>query len=76
MTESSLVCAFSARIATGSATGVRAFAGLRIRALPKGLFLRGWADLRGGELYRRLELGEIAQAGWNEGSGVAEVKRR
>jgi putative hydrolase of the HAD superfamily len=37
--------------------------------LPKGLFLRGWADPRGGELYRRLELGEITQAEWNEGFG-------
>ena len=38
--------------------------------LPKGLFLRGWADPRGADLYRRLELGEITQAEWNEGFGA------
>lgn len=31
--------------------------------------LRGWADPRGQELYRRLELGEISQAEWNAGFG-------
>lgn len=29
--------------------------------------LRGWADPRGQELYRRLELGEISQTEWNDG---------
>ncbi len=38
--------------------------------LPEGLFLRRWADPRGQELYRLLELGEIAQAEWNEGFGA------
>jgi hypothetical protein len=38
--------------------------------LPSGLVLRGWADPRGQDLYRRLELGEISQAEWNEGFGV------
>ena len=33
--------------------------------------LRGWADPRGKELYRRLELGEISQAEWN--TGFAEL---
>jgi putative hydrolase of the HAD superfamily len=35
--------------------------------LPSGLVLRGWADPKGQDLYRRLELGEITQADWNEG---------
>jgi putative hydrolase of the HAD superfamily len=39
--------------------------------LPAGLVLRGWADSRGQELYRRLELGEISQPEWNEGFGAA-----
>jgi len=38
--------------------------------LPAGLVLRGWADPRGQDLYRRLELGEITQAEWNEGFGA------
>ena len=38
--------------------------------LPSGLVLRGWADPEGQELYRRLELGEISQAEWNEGFGA------
>jgi putative hydrolase of the HAD superfamily len=38
--------------------------------LPSGLVLRGWADPRGQDLYRRLELGEISQAEWNEGFGA------
>jgi putative hydrolase of the HAD superfamily len=38
--------------------------------LPKGLFLSRWADSRGRDLYRRLELGEITQADWNEGFGA------
>jgi putative hydrolase of the HAD superfamily len=38
--------------------------------LPAGLVLRGWADSRGQELYRRLELGEISQPEWNEGFGA------
>ena len=33
--------------------------------------LRGWADPRGQELYRRLELGGISQADWN--AGFAEL---
>jgi putative hydrolase of the HAD superfamily len=37
--------------------------------LPPGSFLRVWADSRGQELYRRLELGQISQTGWNEGFG-------
>lgn len=37
--------------------------------LVSGSFLRAWADSRGQELYRRLELGEISQAGWNKGFG-------
>jgi putative hydrolase of the HAD superfamily len=39
-------------------------------SLAAGLFLSGWADPRGQELYRRLELGEITQAEWNEGFGA------
>jgi putative hydrolase of the HAD superfamily len=31
--------------------------------------LHGWADRRGQELYRRLELGEISQAEWNSAFG-------
>jgi putative hydrolase of the HAD superfamily len=38
--------------------------------LPGGLFLSGWADPRGRDLYRRLELGEITQADWNAGFGA------
>ena len=38
--------------------------------LPRGTFLRGWADPRGAELYHRLEVGEIDQTGWNEGFGA------
>ena len=38
--------------------------------LPKGLFLSKWADSRGQDLYRRLELGEITQQDWNEGFGT------
>ena len=38
--------------------------------LPSGLVLRGWADPRGQDLYRRLELGEITQEEWNEGFGA------
>jgi putative hydrolase of the HAD superfamily len=41
----------------------------RERVLP-GRFLRAWADPRGRELYRRLELGEISQRDWNEGFGA------
>jgi putative hydrolase of the HAD superfamily len=37
---------------------------------PSGLVLHGWADPRGQDLYRRLELGEINQAEWNEGFGA------
>jgi putative hydrolase of the HAD superfamily len=37
--------------------------------LPEGLFLSMWADSRGQDLYRRLELGEITQEDWNEGFG-------
>ena len=33
----------------------------------RGTFLRAWADPRGQELFRRLELGEIAQTDWNTG---------
>jgi putative hydrolase of the HAD superfamily len=32
--------------------------------------LRGWADPRGQDLYKRLELGEISQAEWNVGFGA------
>jgi putative hydrolase of the HAD superfamily len=35
--------------------------------LAAGSFLKVWAQSRGQELYRRLELGEISQAEWNEG---------
>ncbi|MFI6524834.1 HAD family hydrolase [Streptomyces uncialis] len=35
--------------------------------LARGTFLRGWADPRGQELFRRLELGEITQTDWNTG---------
>lgn len=35
--------------------------------LRPGTFLRAWASPEGGELYRRLELGEIDQNGWNAG---------
>ena len=38
--------------------------------LLKGLFLSKWADPRGQNLYRRLELGEITQEDWNEGFGA------
>ncbi len=37
--------------------------------LAPGFFLRAWASRQGRELYRRLELGEIGQAEWNEGFG-------
>lgn len=37
--------------------------------LASGSFLKVWADSRGRELYRRLELGEISQAEWNDGFG-------
>jgi putative hydrolase of the HAD superfamily len=37
--------------------------------LPSGSFLRAWACDRGRDLYRRLELGQISQAEWNEGFG-------
>ncbi|MFE3206357.1 HAD family hydrolase [Embleya sp. NPDC059237] len=36
----------------------------------RGTFLRGWADPRGQELFRRLELGLITQTEWNEGYGA------
>ncbi|MFJ4770642.1 HAD-IA family hydrolase [Streptomyces uncialis] len=36
-------------------------------SLPRGTFLRAWADPRGQELFRRLELGEITQTDWNAG---------
>ncbi len=35
--------------------------------LPRGTFLRAWADPRGQDLFRRLELGEIGQTDWNAG---------
>ncbi|MFJ6566005.1 HAD-IA family hydrolase [Streptomyces sp. NPDC091292] len=35
--------------------------------LARGTFLRAWADRRGQELFRRLELGEITQTDWNVG---------
>jgi putative hydrolase of the HAD superfamily len=35
--------------------------------LPRGTFLRAWADPRGQELFARLELGEISQTDWNVG---------
>ncbi|MDT0308955.1 HAD-IA family hydrolase [Streptomyces sp. DSM 44917] len=35
--------------------------------LARGTFLRAWADPRGQELFRRLELGEITQTEWNGG---------
>jgi putative hydrolase of the HAD superfamily len=38
--------------------------------VPPGRFLRAWAGVRGQELYRRLELGEISQRDWNEGFGA------
>jgi putative hydrolase of the HAD superfamily len=41
----------------------------RRERLPAGTFLRAWADPRGQDLYRRLELGEIDQRAWNEGFG-------
>lgn len=37
--------------------------------LASGTFLRGWADPRGQELYRKLEVGEIDQRDWNDGFG-------
>jgi putative hydrolase of the HAD superfamily len=40
----------------------------RERVIP-GRFLQAWAGLRGQELYRRLELGELSQDEWNEGFG-------
>lgn len=41
----------------------------RREGLRAGAFLRMWADPRGQELYRRLEVGEIDQRDWNEGFG-------
>ncbi len=38
--------------------------------VPPGRFLRAWADPRGQELYRCLELGDISQRDWNEGFGM------
>lgn len=38
--------------------------------VPRGLYLRMWATPQGQDLYRRLELGEITQAEWNEGFGA------
>ncbi|GGK36417.1 phosphoglycolate phosphatase [Pilimelia terevasa] len=38
--------------------------------LRRGVFLRAWADPRGQDLYRRLELGEIDQRDWNAGFGA------
>ncbi|MGV9268056.1 HAD family hydrolase [Kitasatospora sp. NPDC003701] len=38
--------------------------------IPRGTFLRGWADPRGQELFRRLELGKITQEEWNAGFGT------
>jgi putative hydrolase of the HAD superfamily len=38
--------------------------------LDAGTFLKGWADSRGQELYRRLEVGDIDQRGWNVGFGA------
>lgn len=35
--------------------------------LPRGTFLRAWADPRGQELFRQLELGAISQQAWNVG---------
>lgn len=35
--------------------------------LARGTFLRAWADPRGQELFRQLELGRITQADWNGG---------
>jgi putative hydrolase of the HAD superfamily len=50
---------------------VEVFASFEAReGLPRGLFLSKWADPGGQDLYRRLELGEIAQEDWNEGFGT------
>lgn len=38
--------------------------------LRRGTFLRGWADPRGKELFRQLELGQISQTDWNAGFGA------
>ncbi|MYW06547.1 HAD-IA family hydrolase [Streptomyces sp. SID3343] len=35
--------------------------------ITRGTFLRAWADPRGQELFRQLELGAITQIDWNEG---------
>ncbi|RKN11059.1 HAD-IA family hydrolase [Streptomyces radicis] len=35
--------------------------------LARGTFLRAWADPRGQELFRQLELGKITQTDWNSG---------
>ncbi|MEU6351596.1 HAD-IA family hydrolase [Streptomyces sp. NPDC047072] len=35
--------------------------------LARGTFLRAWADPRGQDLFRQLELGEITQTDWNNG---------
>lgn len=35
--------------------------------LARGTFLRAWADPRGQELFRKLELGQITQTDWNNG---------
>ncbi|WP_158920176.1 HAD-IA family hydrolase [Streptomyces sp. NBRC 109706] len=35
--------------------------------LARGTFLRAWADPRGQELFRQLELGKISQTEWNSG---------
>ena len=35
--------------------------------IARGTFLRAWADPRGQELFRKLELGQITQTDWNNG---------
>ncbi|WP_344081312.1 hypothetical protein [Luedemannella helvata] len=42
----------------------------RREQLPAGAFLRAWASPPGQELYRRLEVGEMDQRGWNAGFGA------
>ncbi|MBR7827566.1 HAD family phosphatase [Actinospica sp. MGRD01-02] len=41
-----------------------------VEGLKQFTVLRGWADPRGKDLYRRLELGEISQEQWNDEFGA------
>jgi putative hydrolase of the HAD superfamily len=50
---------------------VEVIAGFEAReGIASGTFLRAWADPRGQELFRRLELGRMTQAAWNRDFGA------